>query len=242
MGKPLRFFTAVDNASFTINKGETVGLVGESGCGKTTLGRALLQLVTPAGGTIRYNGKQIHPAGERELHTLRREVQLVFQDPYSSLNPRLTITDAIMEPMKISGIESNPEKRKEKLALLLKRVDLSTKVMSRYPHEFSGGQRQRIVIARALASEPQFLVCDESVSALDVSVQAQVLNLLNELKTDLGLTLLFISHDLSVVRYMSDRMLVMQKGKIVESGNAEDIYHHPQHPYTKELLGSIPSL
>jgi peptide/nickel transport system ATP-binding protein len=242
MGKPLRFFTAVDKASFTINKGETVGLVGESGCGKTTLGRALLQLVKPANGTIRYNGKQIHPAGERELPMLRREVQLVFQDPYSSLNPRLTIADAIMEPMKISGIERNSQKRKERLAMLLERVDLSTKVMSRYPHEFSGGQRQRIVIARALASEPQFLVCDESVSALDVSVQAQVLNLLNELKTDLGLTLLFISHDLSVVRYMSDRMLVMQKGKIVESGNAEDIYHHPQHPYTKELLGSIPSL
>jgi peptide/nickel transport system ATP-binding protein len=241
-GKPLSYFTAVDDVSFAIRKGETLGLVGESGCGKTTLGRTLLGLVQPASGSIRYAGRDITALSGKQMKELRKDVQLVFQDPYSSLNPRLTIGAALAEPMRTSGLDTRAQSRKKKVAELLERVNLSPAMMNRYPHEFSGGQRQRIVIARALALSPDFLVCDESVSALDVSVQAQVLNLLNELKKDLGLTMLFISHDLSVVRYMSDHMLVMSKGKIVESGKAEDIYQHPQHPYTQQLLAAIPSL
>ncbi|HJW17232.1 MAG TPA: ABC transporter ATP-binding protein [Flavisolibacter sp.] len=240
LSKVKSHFTAVDQVSFTIYKGETLGLVGESGCGKTTLGRTILGLVEPSGGEILYGGKNITHLTNDETKQLRKEVQLVFQDPYSSLNPRLTIGAAIAEPMKILGLYQDNITRKRKVAKLLEQVNLSGKVADRYPHEFSGGQRQRIVIARALALNPNFLVCDESVSALDVSVQAQVLNLLNELKTELGLTLLFISHDLSVVRFMSDRIMVMQKGKIVEEGNAEDIYNNPQNPYTRQLLQSVP--
>ncbi|MGN6399427.1 MAG: ABC transporter ATP-binding protein [Flavisolibacter sp.] len=242
LGKPLSYFTAVDNVSFDIYEGETLGLVGESGCGKTTLGRTLLRLTEPAKGKIVYKNKDITALSKQETKQLRKDVQLVFQDPYSSLNPRLTIGAAIAEPMKIGGIEKEKQKRKKRVAELLDRVNLSANMMNRYPHEFSGGQRQRIVIARALALSPHFLVCDESVSALDVSVQAQVLNLLNELKKDLGLTMLFISHDLSVVRYMSDRIMVMNKGKIVESGNAEEVYNHPQNTYTQQLISAIPSI
>ena len=241
LGKVIYHTTAVDDVSFQIFKGETLGLVGESGCGKTTLGRTILRLIEPSSGKIIYNGTDITTLDKQEIKYLRKNVQLIFQDPYSSLNPRLTIGSAIEEPMKIAGIEATSAKRKNKAAELLEKVNLSPDMMKRYPHEFSGGQRQRIVIARALALNPTFIVCDESVSALDVSVQAQVLNLLNELKKDLGLTLLFISHDLSVVRYMSDRIMVMHKGRIVESGTANDIYLRPQQDYTKSLLASIPS-
>jgi peptide/nickel transport system ATP-binding protein len=239
-GKVKSHFTAVDHVNFTINKGETLGLVGESGCGKTTLGRTILGLIEPSGGEILHGGKNITHLTNDEIKKLRKDVQLVFQDPYSSLNPRLTIGAAIAEPMKIAGLHHDSQARKFEVAKLLEQVNLSAKVADRYPHEFSGGQRQRIVIARALALNPNFLVCDESVSALDVSVQAQVLNLLNDLKNELGLTLLFISHDLSVVRYMSDRIMVMHKGKIVEEGISEDIYNHPKNPYTLQLLQSVP--
>ena len=242
LGKPLSYFTAVDDVSFDIYEGETLGLVGESGCGKTTLGRTLLRLTEPAKGKIIYNDKDITALSKQETKQLRKDVQLVFQDPYSSLNPRLTIGAAIAEPMKIGGIEKEQQKRKKRVADLLDRVNLSSTMRNRYPHEFSGGQRQRIVIARALALSPHFLVCDESVSALDVSVQAQVLNLLNELKKDLGLTMLFISHDLSVVRYMSDRIMVMNRGKIIESGDAEEVYNRPQNNYTQQLINAIPSI
>jgi peptide/nickel transport system ATP-binding protein len=242
LGKPLTYMTAVNDVSFSIYKGETLGLVGESGCGKTTLGRTLLGLVKPSEGKILYKDLDITNLSAKELAMLRKQVQLVFQDPYSSLNPRLTVGASIEEPMKVAGMDSNKRDRKDKTASLLQQVGLSADMMRRYPHEFSGGQRQRIVIARALSLQPGFLVCDESVSALDVSVQAQVLNLLNDLKKELGLTLLFISHDLSVVRYMSDRIMVMNKGSIIESGLAEEIYTRPQTAYTKQLLASIPSI
>jgi peptide/nickel transport system ATP-binding protein len=242
LGRPKNYFTAVDNVSFEIFKGETLGLVGESGCGKTTLGRTLLRLIEPAAGKIIYNGSNTSRLSKEELKALRKNIQLIFQDPYSSLNPRLTIGDAIAEPMSTSGIEKNERKQKNRVVDLLERVNLSASMMNRYPHEFSGGQRQRIVIARALSMNPGFLVCDESVSALDVSVQAQVLNLLNNLKKELGLTMLFISHDLSVVRYLCDRILVMNKGKIIESGSAEEVYRHPQNAYTKQLLEAIPKI
>jgi peptide/nickel transport system ATP-binding protein len=240
LGKAKSSFTAVNHVSLTVFKGETLGLVGESGCGKTTLGRAILGLIQPSEGEILYGGKNITHFTNSEIKQLRKDVQLVFQDPYSSLNPRLTIGAAIAEPIKIAGLEQDAAKRKIKVAQLLDQVNLSRKVEYRYPHEFSGGQRQRIVIARALALNPHFLVCDESVSALDVSVQAQVLNLLNDLKTELGLTILFISHDLSVVRYMSDRIMVMHKAKIVEEGVSEAIYNNPQNAYTRQLLQSVP--
>ena len=242
LGKPKTYFTAVDDVSFEIYKGETVGLVGESGCGKTTLGRTLLRLIEPASGKIFYLDRDITHFSKDDLKPLRKDVQLIFQDPYSSLNPRLTIGDAIAEPMKITGGEKNDRERKKKVAELLERVSLSAAMMNRYPHEFSGGQRQRIVIARAISINPGFIVCDESVSALDVSVQAQVLNLLNELKDQLELTLLFISHDLSVVHYMCNRIMVMNKGKIIESGAADDVYYRPQHHYTRQLIEAIPSL
>jgi peptide/nickel transport system ATP-binding protein len=242
LGRAVSYFTAVDDVSFSIFKGETLGLVGESGCGKTTLGRALLRLVEPSAGKIIYHDTDVTQLEGEQLKFLRKEVQLVFQDPYSSLNPRLTIGAAIAEPMKLAKKEKNGAERKKKIAALLEKVNLSPSMMDRYPHEFSGGQRQRIVIARALALDPGFLVCDESVSALDVSVQAQVLNLLNDLKKDLGLTMLFISHDLSVVRYMCDRIMVMHQGRIVESGPSDEVYYHPRTAYTKELIGAIPNL
>ena len=241
-GKPVSYVTAVDKVSFRIMEGETLGLVGESGCGKTTLGRTLLHLIEPTGGSIIYGGKDMTKLSKEQARGLRKNIQLVFQDPYSSLNPRLTIGSAIAEPMKVAGLGLNEKERRRKVAALLERVDLPPSMMERYPHEFSGGQRQRIVIARALALNPGFLVCDESVSALDVSVQAQVLNLLNELKNSLGLTMLFISHDLSVVRYMCDRILVMNRGRIEESGPAEEVYLHPKSEYTKKLIQAIPGL
>lgn len=241
-GKTLNHFIAVDDVSFQIYKGETLGLVGESGCGKTTLGRTLLRLIDPSSGRIFYKSTDITKFEANEIRQLRKNIQLIFQDPYSSLNPRLTIGDAIAEPMKVVGIATSYKERRQKVASLLDRVNLSPSMMNRYPHEFSGGQRQRIVIARALGLNPGFLVCDESVSALDVSVQAQVLNLLNDLKIDLGLTMLFISHDLSVVHYMCDRIMVMRKGKIIESGSSDKIYNNPQNDYTKKLIAAIPKI
>ena len=239
LGTPLSYFKAVDDVSFEIYKGETLGLVGESGCGKTTLGRTLLHLEKPSNGRIIYNGADTTAYNKQQLKDFRREVQLVFQDPFSSLNPRLTIGEAIEEPMKVVANDSKTKRRKA-VTDLLKKVNLSPDFTKRYPHELSGGQRQRIVIARALALNPGLLVCDESVSALDVSVQAQVLNLLNDLKKEFGLTMLFISHDLSVVRYMCDRILVMNKGKIIEVGTAEELYEAPKTDYTKQLLAAIP--
>ncbi|MBC7626223.1 ABC transporter ATP-binding protein [Ferruginibacter sp.] len=233
-------FRAVDNVSFTVNKGETVGLVGESGCGKTTLGRAILQLKPITSGSIILNGKNLVALPAKELQAIRKELQIVFQDPYGSLNPRLMIGDAIMEPMKVHGILNNKNQRKEKVVELLEKVNLTAAQFNRYPHQFSGGQRQRICIARALALNPSFLIFDESVSALDVSVQAQVLNLLNDLKKEYGFTSIFISHDLSVVRYICDRVLVMNKGKIVEEGTADQVYFSPENEYTKKLIDAIP--
>ena len=240
LGKPLAYTKAVDNVSFEVYKGETLGLVGESGCGKTTLGRALLRLIEPTSGKIIYNGIDLTAKNKDDLRSLRKEVQIVFQDPYSSLNPRITIGSAIAEPMKVHRILPTDKLRKDKVTELLEKVNLKAEHFNRYPHEFSGGQRQRIVIARALALNPSFIVCDESVSALDVSVQAQVLNLLYDLKKEFGFTVIFISHDLSVVRYISDRIMVMNKGKIEESGKADDIYFNPQSDYTKKLITSIP--
>jgi peptide/nickel transport system ATP-binding protein len=239
-GKPISFTKAVDDVSFEVYKGETLGLVGESGCGKTTLGRTLLRLIEPTSGKIIYNGVDLTAKKRDELRSLRKEVQIIFQDPYSSLNPRLTIGSAIAEPMKVHGILPTDKQRKDKVTELLEKVNLKAEHFNRYPHEFSGGQRQRIVIARALALNPSFIVCDESVSALDVSVQAQVLNLLNDLKKEFGFTVIFISHDLSVVRYISDRIMVMNKGRIEESGQADAVYYHPQSDYTKRLIASIP--
>lgn len=239
--KQHEFIKAVDDVSFTVFKGETLGLVGESGCGKTTLGRALLRLIDPTSGKIIYDGVDLTTKNGDELKSLRKEIQVVFQDPYSSLNPRLSIGAAITEPMKVHGLFQGAKKRKEKTLELLEKVDLSPGHFNRYPHEFSGGQRQRIVIARALALNPSFVICDEPVSALDVSVQAQVLNLLNDLKKEFGFTIIFISHDLSVVRYISDRIMVMNKGKLEETGKADEIYFNPRKEYTKRLIASIPA-
>lgn len=239
-GKTLTYTKAVDDVSFDLYKGETLGLVGESGCGKTTLGRTLLRLIEPTSGKIIYNGVDLTAKKRDEIRALRKEMQIIFQDPYSSLNPRITIGSAIAEPLKVHGINSTEKQRRDKVADLLEKVDLKAEHFNRYPHEFSGGQRQRIVIARALALNPSFIICDESVSALDVSVQAQVLNLLNDLKKEFGFTIIFISHDLSVVRYISDRIMVMNKGKIEETGAADSVYFNPQSDYTKRLIASIP--
>tara|TARA_B100001248_G_scaffold88749_1_gene65258 strand:- start:18471 stop:20255 length:1785 start_codon:yes stop_codon:yes gene_type:complete len=239
-GKTTGYVKAVNNVTFDVYPGETLGLVGESGCGKTTIGRTIIQLEQATEGEILYQGKDVTKMNAKELRAFRKEVQIIFQDPYSSLNPRMTIGNAIMEPMQVHGILKNNEERKKRVEELLARVNLDPTHFYRYPHEFSGGQRQRIGIARALAVNPKFIICDESVSALDVSVQAQVLNLLNELKKDYGLTYIFISHDLSVVKYMSDRMVVMQGGIIEEMGDADDIYRNPKTEYTKKLIDAIP--
>ena len=239
-GKTLKELKAVDGVSFEINRGETMGLVGESGCGKTTLGRALVRLVKPTSGSVYFKEADIANIPDHMMRRMRKIIQIIFQDPYGSLNPRLTIGSSIQEPMKVHQLLQSDRQRKERVMELLGKVDLKPEHYSRYPHQFSGGQRQRICIARALSLNPEFIICDESVSALDISVQAQVLNLFNDLKKEFAFTALFISHDLSVIRYVSDRIIVMNKGKIVETGTAEDIYENPKEEYTKKLIAAIP--
>lgn len=233
-------FKAVNDVSFKIYESETLGLVGESGCGKSTLGNAILLLDKATAGQIFYKGKDITNLSKNEVRELRKEIQIIFQDPYSSLNPRIPIGKAIMEPMQVHKLYKNDKERKEKAIEILKRVGLEEEHFNRYPHEFSGGQRQRIGIARTIALQPKLIVCDESVSALDISVQAQVLNLLNELKENFGFTYIFISHDLAVVKYMSDQVMVMNQGKIEEIADADDLYAHPKSAYTKKLIDAIP--
>lgn len=232
-------FKAVNKVSFKLYEGETMGLVGESGCGKSTLSNLILRLDQVDQGSIHYRGKDITRLDGEELRQLRKEIQLIFQDPFSSLNPKIKIGEAIMEPMKVHGLYASAKERKEKCLELLEKVGLEVSHFDRYPHEFSGGQRQRIGIARTIAVNPKLIICDESVSALDISVQAQVLNLLNQLKQDFGFTYLFISHDLSVVKYMSDQFLVMQKGEIVEQGEADEVYANPQQAYTQNLIEAV---
>ena len=233
---------AVDDVSLDVYPGETLGLVGESGCGKTTLGRSILRLVEPSEGKIIFEGKDVMSLSGNDLREYRKHAQIVFQDPYSSLNPKMRVGDAIAEPMLVHGLEPDAKRRRDKVCELLTEVGLKPEHYQRYPHEFSGGQRQRICIARALAVHPKLIICDESVSALDVSVQAQVLNLLNRLKKDFGFTYIFISHDLSVVRFMSDRILVMHNGCPVELGDADEIFNNPKNEYTKKLINAIPSV
>lgn len=238
--KKSKGFKAVNDVSFKLYQGETLGLVGESGCGKSTLGNAILQLDKATAGHIIYKGVDITKLSNSDIRKLRKEVQIIFQDPYSSLNPRIPVGKAIMEPMKVHDLYNSDKERKEKTIEILERVGLSKDFFNRYPHEFSGGQRQRIGIARTVALNPKLIICDESVSALDISVQAQVLNLLNELKEKFGFTYIFISHDLSVVKYMSDQLLVMNQGKIEEIGEADSIYNNPEKEYTKKLIEAIP--
>lgn len=243
-GKVLQELKAVDKVSFDIYKGETLGLVGESGCGKSTLGRAIMRLIDSHSGDVRFNGVSLRDLSSGELKKLRPKIQIVFQDPYSSLNPRLTIGEAILEPLRVYGgsrFRTSVSSRKQVLRLM-EQVGLEPEWYSRYPHEFSGGQRQRVCIARALILNPELVVCDESVSALDVSVQAQVLNLLNDLKRQYGYTYIFISHDLGVVRFLSDRIMVMRQGRIVETGPADEVYAHPREEYTQHLISSIPKI
>ncbi len=242
MGKVLKKIKAVDEVSFTVFHGETLGLVGESGCGKTTLGRSILRLIEPDSGKIFFEDNELTKLSGKEMKKQRKNMSIVFQDPYSSLNPRLSIGKAIMEPMVVHKLHDNNGNRKILTIELLEKVGLKAKHFSRYPHEFSGGQRQRIVIARALAVQPKFIICDEAVSALDVSVQAMVLNLLNSLKREFGFTYIFISHDLSVVRYMSNRIMVMQSGCIIETGDADELFKHPKTQYTRHLIDSIPKI
>jgi peptide/nickel transport system ATP-binding protein len=240
LGRRFGAFTALSQASFDVYPGETLGIVGESGSGKTTLARVVLELIPPTEGRVLFHDRDITRLPAGKLKELRKDLQIIFQDPYSSLNPRITAGSAILEPMKVHGLHGSDAARREKVAGLLEKVGLKPEHYSRYPHEFSGGQRQRICIARALAVEPRLVICDESVSALDVSIQAQVLNLLNDLKKDFGLTYIFISHDLSVVKFMSDRLIVMRNGKIEETGEADEVYANPKSEYTRSLLEAIP--
>ena len=242
-GKHKKFVQAVDDVSFFINKGETLGLVGESGCGKTTVGRTLLRLYEPTDGKIIYDGNVIFDKENKvavNMLPFRRKMQMVFQDPYASLDPRMTIGDIVGEPIDIHHLAANKAERREKIISLLERVGLNSEHANRYPHEFSGGQRQRVGIARALAVAPEFIVCDEPVSALDVSIQAQVVNMIEDLQQEMGLTYLFIAHDLSMVEYLCDRVGVMYRGKLVELGPTETVFAHPRHDYTKALLSAIP--
>ena len=242
LGEPRKTLKAVDGVDLQISSGQTLGLVGESGCGKTTLGRAILRLQKAKSGSILYDKNELNNLSQKEMINFRKRMQIIFQDPYASLNPRQTIEQTLIEPMIVHGIGSNYSNRRDQIVSLLEEVGLGPEFLLRYPHEFSGGQRQRISVARALAVEPEFIVCDECVSAMDVSVQAQVLNLLRELQEKRDLTYLFISHDLSVVKFMSDDVIVMQNGKIVESGKAQEIYHQPKSDYTKELLNAVPKV
>ncbi|MGO1581130.1 MAG: ABC transporter ATP-binding protein [Peptoniphilaceae bacterium] len=231
---------AVDDVSFDIYKGETLGLVGESGCGKSTTGRTILKLIEPTGGQLLFEGEDIFKLSQSELRKKRKDFQFIFQDPYASLNPRMTVEDIVAEPFKINNLYKNPKERKAKVIELLRLVGLSAEHASRFPHEFSGGQRQRVGIARALALDPKFIVCDEPISALDVSIQAQVVNLLIDLQKKLNLTYLFIAHDLSMVKYISDRVGVMYLGNIMELASSDELYENPLHPYTIALLSAIP--
>lgn len=233
------FLQAVDGLNFEIYKGETFGLVGESGCGKSTAGRTILRLYEPTAGEVLFEGQNIYDLSPKEMKEHRKEMQMIFQDPYASLDPRMTVEEIIAEPLVIYGI-GNKKERRERVIELLEMVGLSAEHSLRFPHEFSGGQRQRIGIARSLALKPKFIICDEPISALDVSIQAQVVNLLKDVQKKLGLTLLFIAHDLSMVRYISDRVAVMYLGKLMEVGTTEDFYSNPLHPYTKALLSAIP--
>ena len=239
-GKEIGSVQAVSNVSFSIKKGETLGLVGESGCGKSTLGRTLLRLVEPTSGQIIYKGQDITRIPNSQLRSLRRSMQIIFQDPYASLNPRMTIEDTLTEPLDIHQLFGDKASKRKRVLELLDMVGLRHEAISRYPHEFSGGQRQRICIARALAVNPEFIVCDEPVSALDVSIQAQIINLLQDLQKHLGLTYLFIAHDLKVVEHISNRIAVMYLGKIAEMSEGQELYFKPRHPYTKALLSAIP--
>lgn len=238
-GKPQKIVHAVDGVNLNIYEGETVGVVGESGCGKSTLGRTILQLIPPTAGQILYRGEDITKFKKEEMRQMRRKMQLIFQDPYASLNPRMTVLELIKAPLDAYKVGNN-EERIKKVKEIMELVGMPENMMNRYPHEFSGGQRQRIVIARALVLDPEFVVCDEPVSALDVSVRAQVLNLIQDLQKTKKLTYLFISHDLSVVKYVSDRIAVMYLGRIVEIAEKSELYNNPQHPYTKALLSAIP--
>ena len=240
LGRPLKINKAVNDVSFSVFRGETLGLVGESGCGKSTLGRLILRLINANGGEVIYNGTRVYNLKGKDLRLLRKKIQLVFQDPFSSLNPRMNIWQTLSEPLRIHFPSLDREEIKARIMEMLSKVSLGKDDVMKYPHQFSGGQRQRIVIARALITEPEFVICDESVSALDVSLQAQVLNLLNDLKEEMGLTYLFISHDLSVIRHMADRIIVMKEGSILESGETDELFEKPSSPYLKKLISSVP--